>query len=315
MSDPAGSDALARILAKAPGLAGRSVDVELATPGVASPSYHAVESTTFRLAVAGEPRGFLKVTEPAIRDLIDLSASFEAAGAAAARGLAPAPLALFEEEGAILFEDLGADWRPARMDDLRRDGRLAGVLDAYGVFADGPALARSWSVFDGIETMWGLLGSGADTLPPDAWWLKRWTDAIGEAIAAAGVDLRPAHNDPHASNLMLGPDGGLRLVDFDMAANSDPYYQIGALLNEALQFDSEMARALEIYEGASRPASLARCRAYAAADDFYWGLRSLLLDRLSPHASLEFRKYAGWRFLRCRMLVGRPGFEETLRSL
>jgi len=30
---------------------------------------------------------------------------------------------------------------------------------------------------------------------------------------------------------------------------------------------------------------------------------------------VEFLKYAAWRFLRCRMLLGRPGFEEFLRTL
>ena len=61
--------------------------------------------------------------------------------------------------------------------------------------------------------------------------------------------------------------------------------------------------------------SLGRCRAYAAADDLYWGLRALAMDRASPRHGLEFRKYANWRLLRCRMRVGRPDFEETLRTL
>ena len=91
--------------------------------------------------------------------------------------------------------------------------------------------------------------------------------------------------------------------------------QFAALLNEACQFDSEMRAGLEMWNGAWSEALYNRCLAYAAADDLYWGLRALLFDRLSPRTSLEFRKYAAWRLLRCRMRINRPGFEETLRRL
>jgi len=72
---------------------------------------------------------------------------------------------------------------------------------------------------------------------------------------------------------------------------------------------------LEMHDGVFSSKAFARCRLYAAADDVYWSLRSMLLEMRSPRLSVEFLKYAEWRFLRGRMLLGRPGFEELVRSI
>jgi Ser/Thr protein kinase RdoA (MazF antagonist) len=315
MADP--QDMLAHAaLQKVAAFAGRAVSSSPGVPGVASPSYHGVESSTYAIALDDEPPDFfLKVATSEIRWLIDVPAAFDAATKVAALGLGPQPVFLAEAQGAILFHHLGPQWRAARIDDLRQPDRMAAVIAAHRRIAQGPDFLRTWNVFDGIAELWAHLGEADPALPPDAWYLKHHTDAIRDAVIAAGVDSRPAHADPHASNILFGPGNALALVDFDMAANVDPYYQLGALLNEAYPFDSEMQPAIEIFEGHFRQEALQRCLAYAAADDFYWGLRSLVLDRVSPRRGLEFRKYAAWRLLRCRMRVMRPGFEETLRAL
>ncbi|MFJ7440571.1 phosphotransferase [Methylorubrum thiocyanatum] len=309
--------ALADAFAALPGLRDGVPHYAVAVPGLASPSYHGVESATYRVAQAegAEPSLFLKVSEPCAGSLLDPAAAFRAAHAIAALGLAPEPLHFAADQGAILFRGLGPDWRPATLDRLQdRDG-MARVIDAFRRIGAGEALGRRWSVFEAIRDLRALLGEGADVLPPDAWFLFDWAEAIEAALTAAGTDVRPAHADPHASNLLFGPDGALQLVDFDMACDTDPHYQLGAFLNEACAFETPMKAGIEMAEGTFRPEVFNRARAYAAADDLHWGLRALAMDRLSPRRSLEFRKYAAWRLLRCRMLVGRPGFEETLRAL
>ncbi|CAA2105574.1 hypothetical protein MBUL_03262 [Methylobacterium bullatum] len=304
-------------LATAPMLAGRAVHYRQAVPGVASPSYHGVESTSYLVGegVDAEPSYFLKVGERAAAALLDPAAAFRAAQRIASIGLAPQPLHLAEAEGAILFACLGPEWRPATLDTLRRPERMATVIEVFRRIGAGEPLGRRWSVFEAIRALRALLGEDADILPQDSWFLFDWVDTIETALAAAGTESRPAHADPHASNLLFSPDGALRLVDFDMACDTDPHYQLGAFLNEACQFEAQMKPGIEMAEGRFREDVFHRCLAYAAADDLHWGLRALAMDRLSPRRALEFRKYAGWRFLRCRMRVGRPGFEESLRSL
>ncbi len=118
-------------------------------------------------------------------------------------GLAPRPLHLSAPEGAILFERLGPEWRPARIDDLAKPQTVEAVTRAFSHHAAGPSLGRRVCVFEGIARMRAILGEEADTLPPDAWWLLEGTSAIEAAFAAAGRDERPLHGDPHASNLLF----------------------------------------------------------------------------------------------------------------
>lgn len=297
--------------------AGQQVRYGVACPGAASPSYHGVESATYLVAdtAEAEPAYLLKVSEPEAAALLDPAAAFRVAHRIAGLGLAPEPLHLMPDQGAILFRRLGPEWRPATLDLLRQPDRMGAVIGAFGRIAGGAPFEMPWSVFDGIRQMRDLLGEGAETLPPDAWFLFDWGEAIAAALGAAGTDRRPVHGDPHASNLLFGPDGALRLVDFDMGCDADPHHQLGAFLNEACPFESEMRLGIEIAEGTCRTEVFNRCRAYAAADDLYWGLRALVMDTVSPRRSLEFRKYASWRLLRCRMRVTRPDFEETLRTL
>lgn len=304
-------------LAAVPLFAGRQLRYGVACPGAASPSYHGVESATYLVAEAPEvePAYFLKVSEPAAAALTDPATAFRAASRIAGLGLAPKPLLLMPDQGAILFRRLGSAWRPATLDLLRRPDPMGTVISAFGRIAAGEPFGKPWSVFEGIRHLRTLLGEGADTLPPDAWFLFDWSEAIEAALTAAGTDRRPVHGDPHASNLLFDPDGALMLVDFDMGCDTDPHHQLGAFLNESCAFESEMRLGIEIAEGSCRKEVFSRCRAYAAADDLYWGLRALVMDEVSPRRSLEFRKYASWRLLRCRMRVTRPDFEETLRTL
>jgi thiamine kinase-like enzyme len=293
-----------------------AVTYRTALPGVASPSYHAVESLTFDVALDGKgPSSFLKVGIAEVADLVNGNVAFQAASRLHGLGFSPKPLHQSTEQRVFLSERLDENWRAAKIDELMPYDRVAQLIAMQKSIAGGTSFGRPWSVFDGIELLWETLSDSAVKLPADAAWTHAAMTPIRDALAASGVDLRPAHGDPHSSNVMIGPGKALMLVDFDMAADLDPYYQLGIQMNELYQFESQMMPLLEMHDGHVSGKAFNRCRLYAAADDFYWALRSMLLEARSPRSSVEFLKYAEWRFLRCRMLVGRPGFEELIRSI
>jgi hypothetical protein len=293
-----------------------AIAYRVALPAVASPSYHAVESVTFDVSTDGkEPSLFLRLGIEEVAGLIDDSVAFATAVRLHDLGFSPKLVFQAMPERAVLFERLGDGWRVAKIDDLMHAGPVGRLIAMQKAIAAGEPFGRRWSVFDGIEGLWLLLAEAQTSLPGDADWMHASMMPIREAIAAAGVDFRPAHGDPHSSNVMVGPGGELKLVDFDMAGDLDPYYQLGVQMNELYQFESQMKPLLEMHDGHFSDKAFNRCRLYAAADDFYWALRSMLLEVRSPRRGIEFLKYAGWRFLRCRMLLGRPGFEELVRSI
>ncbi|MGJ4994363.1 phosphotransferase family protein [Bradyrhizobium sp. HKCCYLS3077] len=283
---------------------------------VASPSYQAVESTSFDVARDGtEMTLFLRLGAAEVAELVDSAIAAAAARHVASLGLAPAVIAANAASGSLLLARLGAGWKVAKIDDLIAPEKAARLVAMQKTIAASAPFGRPWSVFDGISAIWSLLPPADVPLPGDIDWMRGWMSKMAEAIDAAGVDRRPAHGDPHSSNLMLGPNGEMVLVDFDMAGDIDPYYQLGVQMNELYQFESQMKPLLEMHDGRFTDSAFSRCRLYAAADDFYWALRSLLLASRSPLQGVEFLKYAAWRFLRCRMLLGRPGFEEFLRTI
>ncbi|MGY4154719.1 thiamine kinase-like enzyme [Bradyrhizobium sp. USDA 4461] len=287
-----------------------------ATFPVASPSYHAVESTSFNVAPeGGDATLFLRLANDEVAELVDDDVAFAAARRLYSLNLSPQPIACSPAERAVLFARLGDGWRTAKIDDLMQQDALVRLVEMQTSIAAGEPFGRPWSVFDGIDRLRSLVTAAGAVLPADAEWMQAWMTAIREAIAATGVELKPAHGDPHSSNVMLGPDGAMMLVDFDMAGDLDPYYQLGVQMNELFQFESQMKPLLEIHDGRFSDQAFSRCRLYAAADDLYWALRSLLQHARSPLRGVEFLKYAEWRFLRCRMLLGHPAFEQRLRSL
>ena len=283
---------------------------------VASPSYQAVESISFHVAPEGTDMTlFLRLGAAEVAELVDDQVAFAAARRAASLGLAPEMVGCDVAGRASLVTRLGPGWKVAKIDDLIAPAAVARLVAMQKTMAAGEAFGRRWSVFDGIAAIWSLLSETDVPLPSDTDWMRGWMARMEGAIRAAGLDHRPAHGDPHSSNVMLGPNETLALVDFDMAADIDPYYQLGVQMNELYQFESQMKPVLEMHDGRFGEAAFSRCRIYAAADDFYWALRSLLLAARSPLQGVEFLKYAAWRFLRCRMLLGQPGFEERLRTL
>ncbi|WP_022724208.1 phosphotransferase family protein [Rhodopseudomonas sp. B29] len=289
---------------------------EVAMHPVASPSYQAVESTTYYVAPNGtEANLFLRLGAAEVAELVDHGVALVAARRAADLGLAPAVIGGDAAARTMLLARLGAGWKVAKIDDLITPDAVSHLVTMQKTIAAGAPFGRPWSVFEGIEAIWALLPRSSVPLPDDADWMHAWMMKMAEAIDAAGVDRRPAHGDPHSSNVMLGPNGAMALVDFDMAGDIDPYYQLGVQMNELYQFESQMKPLLELHDGRFSETAFSRCRIYAAADDFYWALRSLLMASRSPLQGVEFLKYAGWRFLRCRMALGKPGFEEFLRTL
>ncbi|KQR71568.1 phosphotransferase [Rhizobium sp. Leaf341] len=287
-----------------------------AMAAVASPSYHAVESQSFLIvAKDGDTPFFLRLGLDEVADLVDGEAAFAAAVRFHQLGAAPQPLGYDAVSRTTLFTALGNDWKAANIDDLMQPETIMRLVGIQKEIAAGAPLGRSWSVFDGITHLCEIVTAGAMDLPGDAEWMLSWMAPIRQAIEASGIDVKPAHGDPHSSNVMLGPNGAIQLVDFDLAADIDPYYQLGVQMNELYQFESQMKPLLEMHDGTFSERAFNRCRAYAAADDLYWALRSLVLELRSPPRGIEFLKYAGWRFLRCRMLLGHPNFEAKLRDL
>lgn len=288
---------------------------ELLVPDMVSPVHRGVESAVWRVEADGRTPAVLKVMREDMRSLFDAEAAMEGARRAAETGTGPAVYWADPASGAIALELLGDGWRTATLYDLQTAETMSATLDAVRRLHAGPALAATFDVFAEIRSLDSSVRETVEDPPPDLWRLRSDVDDIAKAVAAAGIDSAPCRNDGTSSNLMIGPAGEVRLLDFDRAGTNDPLYDLGVLIAEAHPFASEAAATVELWCGRFERKVLDRCILYGAADDLMWGLWGLLAAARSPRRHVEFRKYAEWRLMRCRTVLCDPRFEERLRRL
>ena len=288
-------------------------------PPVLMPMHVAVDATPVALNSERGGATFLKLYAPDMLRFIDLEAAVEASLSAAALGVAPAVKKYWLDAGAILFEMLPADtWRMASREDLRSRAVLDAVVQAKRAWHGGPKLRWTRSPFDVIRSFLvalDALGSGAGASPSFAM-LRAWIVRAEQAIAAAGHDSGPLHGENMISNVMLGSDGRVMLVDFDQAANGDPFYDLGGVCLECCSFLDEIETVIVLYRGASDRRLLHRVLVYMLVDDFLWACWALIAQATSPrNDKIEFYKYAQNRFVRCQYWLSHPDFEQVLRHL
>jgi Phosphotransferase enzyme family len=285
-------------------------------PAVASPMCQAVDWANWIVTSDDRPEAlFLKILQPEMAAFIDIAAAHAGAVAAMEAGAGPEVTVFLPGQAALGSAFLPSPWRGARLDDLGRPDVLAAAIAAKKTMRRGTDLARVWDVFARVRDHRAMAVATGTALPSDIPALLEQVERIGEALAAAGQDSAPCHNDGQASNLMLGPDGRVLLVDFDCAGQADPHYDLAVLLNEACVFEDAWRAGIEMHDGRCEQRVLNRCRAYAVADDLLWGLWGLILSHTSPRRDLEFLKYGEWRLLRCRMALREQDFADRLHHL
>lgn len=274
---------------------------------VAMPMHMALDAVCCTVRGGEGMAAFAKAFRPGALAPFTFGNAAAAARKAGEAGLAPALLAQDTEAEVLLFEALGDAWRPARVNDLRRPAAMQALAGAVAAWHEQPllgsavplaALARDYAA----RVARSLAPSAAAPLP----WpcpmpfpaMEAEVVRVLAALDAAGTDLAPTRGENTAANVMLGPDGALRLVDFDRAVDGDPLHDVGALCQELGCDDGERAGFVEMYMRHAPAAALARVRLYGLVDDFLWGCWGMAAETVPAMAGLGCFKYASTRFLR-----------------
>lgn len=280
----------------------------------ASPSWQGVDSTTILIEPNSKAPIFAKASDPDVQLFSELNTSHVAATIAGKLGIGPAVLAT-DGRGLIVTEALATGWRVATLADLKDPHIGLAVLQARRALHEGPRFPTTMTVFDHISMLLDRLRSITAYEPPELPWLLENVQEIAAAIAAAGFDKVATHNDGTASNVMISNATEVRLVDYDLAVNTDPFEDFGSHFVEAFTFERDARQMFERFFGTFDEPNFARTLAYGIADDLRWGLIGLLLSAHSERRDVEFLKYAQWRLLRCRISVSDQRFEERVRLI
>ncbi|RMR06186.1 aminoglycoside phosphotransferase family protein [Pseudomonas syringae group genomosp. 7] len=288
-------------------------DTAVVTQGVASPSRLSTEWTGFRVNAA-QGGVYAKVLHADMAQLIDIERAAQASEYAGRTGAAPRLLGTDKANGVLIFEDLGVNWRAARLDDLLAPGRLQVLWALKRQVHAGPAPDFVRSPMADIERLRALCEGDNVALPAEHQWIDRCVDMVWQALQSRPVPAVPVHGDGVASNVMVSSEGRLRLVDFDYGGCTDPWYDVAITLNELYSFESQWREGISAWAGQCMEVDYAVCRLYALINDWYWTLWGLWAGTTSSRP-LEFSKVGQWTLLRCRQCVQDPRLEGWMRQV
>lgn len=287
--------------------------VEPVTQGVASPSRLSTEWAGFRVSF-GESRCYAKVLYADMTPVIDFVSAAQASQCAGLSVAAPRLLSGDEQSGVLIFEDLGPQWRTARLDDLLVPGRLDALWALKRQVHAGPVPDFTRSPMTDIERLRALCKRDGVALPAEQQWIDRCVDMVWQTLQKRQLRSVPVHGDGVASNVMVSGDGRLRLVDFDYGGCMDPWYDVAITLNELYSFESEWRAGISAWAGQCLEVDYAVCRLYALINDWYWTLWGFWSGSISAR-QLEFSKVGQWTLLRCRQCVQDPRLEGWMRQI
>jgi hypothetical protein len=301
-------------IAELPGWAGRDLKIEPAIAVLASPSWRGVDGSPWRATdrKTGDSL-FVKTMWADAKLYIDITCAFTAAQRAAELGIGPRVFAADPDTGILIQEDLNAGWRAGTLERALEPKTVDSILAARRRFQEAPALARTNGVFTEIDRFYRAAKQARAQMPSDADWLVGELQFAAEILRKIPVQPVPIHGDGNMSNVMISDRGEIRLIDWDRATTADPLEDLGSFFVEAFEQEPEARDAFVRYYGSFNEQAYARMRIYGIADDLRWGLIGAFVAAKSARSTVEFYKFASWRFLRCRMNVREPRFAETLR--
>lgn len=281
---------------------------------LASPAWRGVEGDIWHVE-GTDGSEIYKHYHSDLTDYVDCSFAMRAARRAGQQGIGPKVLEVWPEDGLMAMERLDESWRAGGLHDVSDPQRRSAVIKAKKVFQSGDALGRHVSIFAQIKHLYQRCIEERTPLPLEITAGTVFAFEAEKAISALGFDQRPVHGDGNTSNLMFEESGDVKLLDFDLATDTDPFEDIGCYLWEFYENETDARQGFEEWCGSFDEGLFARAYVYGVLDDLLWGLIGSLMGSTSPRRSLEFSKYAGWRFLRFNQYCLRSQAADILRNM
>ncbi|HEX2233361.1 MAG TPA: phosphotransferase [Thermoleophilaceae bacterium] len=240
---------------------------------------------------------------------IDRQAGFTANTAAAELGFAPAVTTMLEEPPCLVtIYVAGEQLEPDQLREARALAQVARILRQF--HGSGVSLPVSFDCLRVVEDD----AAAATSLP----------HGYGEALdrareACAAVEDHPEHRPvPCANDLVassfIRADGKLWVVDWEYAAEGDPYFDLGNFaVSNGLDERAEELLLEEYHDEPPGPRRLAALRLMRFMSDLreaLWGLR----QNAGPDSDVDFDEYARRHFERLERTASDPRFGEWIQQ-
>lgn len=239
---------------------------------------------------------FLKIPGHGAEAFVDRRVAHEAALVAAATGVGPEVL-YFDETSGIEVTAFLDGYRSSGATDLLSPTGMGEVMRLYRQFHGGELLSVTKTLFDMIDEHQAQIAQTGRRLQPYQREVQERWRPIQERYVAGGLELVPGHNDPNPPNFMVKPDAPMMLIDFDYAANTDRYYELGAYLT-ILGIPNDVGRTLFTQYSGAEPdeGQVARLYLSGVGTLVKWG-HWALYNSVVRDADFDYEKYGAGMLL------------------
>jgi len=256
---------------------------------------------------------FLKVPGKGSEAFVDRKAAHEAALVAAEAGVGPGVLYFDEVTGIEVCEFLDG-YRSSTAPDLLSATGTVEVMRLYRELHGGALLSTTKTLFDMIDEHQAQIAETGRALQPYQLEVQERWRPIQERYVAAGLELVPGHNDPNPPNFMVKPGAPMMLIDFDYAANTDRYYELGAFLT-IFGLPGEARRALfREYAGEPTEGQLARLYLSGVGTLVKWG-HWALYNSVVRDIDFDYEKYGAGMLLGALTMLRSDECREAFEAL
>ncbi|MDC0609781.1 phosphotransferase family protein [Vibrio sp.] len=283
------------VLKDIPNFVGRDLAVKRINGGI----------TNVNWCVSDQSNGekfFVKLHGEGTENYINRATALKAATIAAGKGIGPGVLFYDEKMGVEVHEFLDA-YRSCDILDVQ-DAKIRGnIMSAYHSVHQDLILEETNTGFQQLETLIKQAKQVCPTLPKDIETLIAHCYQAKAAIEASGIDLCGCYNDSYISNYMRNDAGVIKIIDWEYAANNDPYWDVGMFCIESF-FDelSNIEGIIEMYNGKATSDLVARTYLYIGVALVRWGLWALSQQYVSSIA-FDYGKYSQILLLRARKQI------------
>lgn len=281
---------------------GSDLRMERISSGTTNVNWRMISGTTTR---------FLKVPGFGAEAFVDRGTAHEAARIAAATGVGPEVL-FFDVATGIEVSGFLDGYRSSGAGDLLSPTGMSEVMRLYRQLHGGALLSMTKTLFDMIDEHMAQIASiGRPLQPYQVEVQERWLP-IQKRYVAGGLEIVPGHNDPNPPNFMVRDGAPMMLIDFDYAANTDRYYELGAFLT-VLGIPEDVGRKLFAQYAGAEPTAGQMARLYLSGVGTLvkWG-HWALYNSATRDSDFDYEKYGAGMLLgaltmlrsdRCRAAV------------
>jgi len=219
---------------------------------------------------------------------IDRTNEVIAGGLAAAAGVGPEVLTTDEATGCIVFRFI--DGRPVPATELCEEPMLSHFVQTLRVVHAAGTAPTIWNPYDVIRDHRDVAASREVRAPFDAERAFALLDAIEVARPFRATVL--GHNDLLNANFLF--DGRLRIVDWEYAGMSDPFFDLANVsVNNFFPDDAEHSLVRHYFgeDDRARMATLAVMKIVSELREAMWGVVQMAISKLD----VDFTAYAAAR--------------------